>query len=47
MNFSSLAVTLPIMAKGMAGVLIVSAVIIAVTIILGRLFKENDDITKK
>lgn len=43
MNFSSLATTLPIMAKGMAGILMVSAVIIAVTILLGKLFKEEED----
>lgn len=41
MNFSSLGITIPIMIKGMLGILIVSAVIIAVTVILSKATKED------
>ena len=43
MDFSTLGTTIPIMAKGMFGIMVVSAVIIGVTMLLGKLFEEKED----
>lgn len=41
LNYESFLSTLPIMAKGMAGIFIVTAIIIAVMILLTAIFKQK------
>ena len=47
MNYEAFLQTLPIMAKGMAGIFLVTGVIVLCVLVLGRISGKSDNKTEK